>query len=355
MARIGAAEFEKALAKGALAKNPLPVYFLYGPDSARIHAAAEGIKKSFQEITSGPDNYFRIMSLGDGPEETDVRDAIVGLNTVSMFGGGKLAWIGPVTSLPKNVLEPLASYANNPNPQSILVMTAALEKKDQLKAVEESRFYAEVEKNGAVIRFERMREQDLAQWAAKKLAELGVKADPAATALMVEYSGKDMARLAMEIEKAAAYAGYQGSLTALDAEESMVDQRMEKVWGFTEAFCYGNLARSQATLRDLLDNGSEPQVILKTLSLEVMKFASAADLKSKGGSQDEFRSLMGENPYALRTAWEKGGMWSLRKAHITLKAVLKAQMDIMTAGTSADTALETMLLEGIPEVTCQSL
>ncbi|MDH5638467.1 MAG: DNA polymerase III subunit delta [Nitrospinota bacterium] len=349
MARIAASEFEKAQAKGSVSKNPLSLYFLYGPDSSRIHAAAEEIKKSLTDKTGEEGDYFRIMNLGDGPDDTSVQEVIAGLNTVSMFGGGKLFWIGPVSSLPKHIIEPLAAYAQDPNPQSTLVMTAALGRKDQLKAVESSSFYAAVEKNGAVVRFEKMREKDLALWASRKLAELGVKAKPEAAALMAEFCGKDMARLAMEIEKVAAYAGYTGSLTALDVEESMVDMRMEKVWGFTDAFCSGNMVKSHATLQDLLDNGSEPQVILKTLSLEVMKFAAAADLKSKGGTQQEFCALMGENPYALRAAWEKGKMWTTQRAQTALKAILKAQMDMMIAGAPKDAALEAMLLEGIPK------
>ncbi|MDH5510504.1 MAG: DNA polymerase III subunit delta [Nitrospinota bacterium] len=350
MARIAASEFEKALAKGSISKNPLPLYFLYGPDASRIHAAAEDIKKSLKEKTGGPENYFRIMNLGDGPDDTSVREAIAGLNTVSMFGGGKLLWVGPMSSLPKQIIEPLAAYAQDPNPQSTLVMTAAVERKDQLKAVESSSFYAAAEKNGAVVRFEKMREKDLALWVSKKLVELGVKVKPEAAAQMVEFCGKDMARLGMEIEKAAAWAGYKGSLSSLDVEESMVDLRMEKVWGFTDAFCSGNLVRSHATLRDLLDNGSEPQVILKTLTLEVMKFAAAADMKSRSGAQEEFCALMGENPYALRAAWEKGKMWTTQRAQTALKAILKAQMDMMIAGAPADAALEAMLLQGIPKI-----
>ncbi|MDH5755842.1 MAG: DNA polymerase III subunit delta [Nitrospinota bacterium] len=349
MARITASELEKALAKGSIVNNPLPVYFLYGPDMARIHSAATAIKNAFEERVGGPDNIFRILSLGDGPEETNVREAIAGLNTVSMFGSGKLMWIGPLAGLPKDVIGPLATYANDPNTQSILLLTVCLEKNEQIKVLEQSELFTAAAKNGVAARFEKMRDRELAVWASGKLAELGVKVDNNAVALMVEFCGKDMARLGVEVEKAAAYVGYKGKLTTLDVEESMVDIRMEKVWGFTDAFMAGNPSKCQMVLNDLLAHGAEPQLILKTLSLEVMKYAAAADFRRNGGSQDQFKAIMGENPFALRSAWEHGMKWDLPKAHTVLKAILKAQMDMMTSGVPAETALEAMLLSGMPK------
>jgi DNA polymerase III delta subunit len=344
MARATAAEFEKGLKKGLLPKDRLAVYFLYGSGAARIQAAAEALKASFLPGMGGPESFFRVIKLGGKPEETDVRGVVAQLNTVSMFGSGKLVWVGPLESLPKDLAEPLAAYAANPNPQSTLILTILAEKRENIKSLEDSPFAAAAALAGAVVRFDKMSEANLAKWAAARLAELGVEASSAASAMMAELCGNQTGRLAMEIEKVAAYAGYSGKLAAGDVEEIMADQRMEEVWSLTAAFCGGDLRRSQEALTELLANGAEPQVILKTLALEVSKSAAAWDLKRRRGSAEEFYTLMGENPFSLRQAWEREERWDAARAHKALAAILKAQMDMMTAQVSPETALETMLL-----------
>ena len=344
MPRITAAEFEKTLKKGLPPKDRLPVYFLYGMAAARVQSAAEAVKDAILPSMGGADNLHRIIKLGSKTEETDAREVVARLNTVSMFGGGSLMLVGPLESLPKESAEPLAAYAANPNPQSTLVVCAAAEKKETIKSLEDSPFAAVAAKTGLVVRFDSLTGAALSKWVADRLAEQGVAADGDAAAMLAEYSGGQSARLAAEIDKAAAYAGFSGRLSAQDVEQIIPDGRTPQVWSLTGAFLARDLRASASAMDQLLADGAEPQMILKTLALEVGKATAARDVKRRGGSPEELAGIIGEPPFTVRTAWEKAGIWDTGRAHAALTAILKAQMDMMTAQVSAETAMETMLL-----------
>ena len=344
MPRIAAAEFEKTLKKGLQPKDRLPVYFLYGMAAARVQAAAEALKDAFLPSLGGADNLHRILKLGAKTEETDAREVVARLNTVSMFGGGSFMLVGPLESLPKESSEPLAAYAADPNPQSMLVVTAATDRKETVKSLEDSSFAAAAAKTGAVIRFDNLSGASLAKWVAERLAEQGVAADSQAAAMMAEFCGGQTARLAMEVDKAAAYAGFSGRLSAKDVEQIIPDGRTEQVWSLTGAFLAGDMRASVSAMAQLLADGTEPQMILKTLALEVGKAAAAWDMKRRGGSAEDLAGIIGEPSFTLRTAWERSGPWDAGRAHAALSAILKAQMDMMTAQVSAETAMEAMLM-----------
>ena len=123
MAKITSKVLSKQLKSGDIGKKRDAVYLLYGAEPGRISDAANSLKKALLPNLGSDYDYFRYLKTGTGPEETDIRDVIAQLNTVSMFGVGKLVWLGHLDKVDKVTEETLLSYCKDRNPQSARIIT----------------------------------------------------------------------------------------------------------------------------------------------------------------------------------------------------------------------------------------
>ncbi len=347
MARITSDKFAGLLKNGDIIKRRDAVYLLYGKEPKRISEAAHALKNAIIPELGGEDNYFRYLKAGTEPDEADIRDVIAQLNTVSMFGGGKLVWLGLVNKVDRQMAEPLISYAKNPNPQSTLIITVSVPKEswDALAAFEKSAFLKELTAFATVVRFSTPNRNELNKWLLSRMHSSGLSIGHEAAALLIELCGHDSDRLDGEIVKLTAYAGDKKEVTLEDVEEAVGDYRTENIWGLTKAFGRLDLGEAQAALSNLLENNTPAQAILKILTIEIMRIAAALDHRLHGRNFSSFCAELGSGPFPLKDAWANSDKWTPDLARRSLRGALKAYMDIMRGGVSPETSLQAMLVE----------
>lgn len=349
MPKVPGPKFEAAIKSGAAAGDRKPVYLLFGPERKKVEDAAFALKDALAPSLGGAENNFRYSSLGSGPDDADAQDVVAQLNTVSMFGGGKLVLLGPLPSLNKAAIGALAEYAANPNGQSTLIVAVAPPKGEgrSIAGLEKSALATEAARTGVVVHFAATREADVIKWIAQKFASYELSIAPGAADLLLELCGKDLDRLDGEIQKLAGYAAGKDKVTRADVEVSAGDWRLDKIWDFTKAFGARDLPAAQSALLNLMDNNTPSQVIVKSLAREIARIAAAADQRRSGGSMRSFSEEMGEGQFMLRDSWAASAVWSLGAAHDCLKKLLETSVDIMRGGASAETALMAFLLDSL--------
>ncbi len=348
MAQLCSSELAKGLKSGKLAENRHAVYLLYGMEAARVKSAANMIKQAVVQQLGGEQNYFRYIKPGSGGDEPGIGDITASLNTVSMFGGGKLVWIGPLENLDKANSVALLSYIQNPNMESTLLITVVFPKDNAkaLKVFENTAFVKTVSgiDSCAVVKFAPPSRSELGKWLKGRARSCNLEFDNHAEELLFELCDNDLDRLDGEVEKLASYAGANHKVTVEDVEVVVGNYQADKIWDLTRAFGRQDIVKSEAALANLLKHNVPAQMILKMLGKEIGRISAALDARTSGLDFSAYSSELGDNPYTVKEAWSAGKIWTRDQVKNCLKNVLKANMDMMRGGVSAETALYGLLI-----------
>ena len=348
MAVLTSSAFVSQVLGGKHAKSPL--YFLFGPETHRLNDAAIKLRDIFLPPAGGEENYFRYNRIGNGPDETTAAEVAAQLNTVSMFGGGKVVWVGTLESpFKKEDAEALSAYAQNPNPQCSLIVTLCVNgwEKKAVETFEKSALLTAFSQKGVAAKFAPLKEDELVKWAQSRFHALSSPIGVEAAHRLVELAGNDMDRLAGEIEKVSLYAGQGNDVTLEMVEESAGDHRTESLWNFLGHFRKKNLKESIRALDSLMAQNLPSQMILKVLTGEIMKIGVALEFKGKRESVESCAGALGLPSFKLKELWADADRWSPRQVKTALRATLDANMSQMKAGVEPTVALTAMTLTSL--------
>jgi DNA polymerase-3 subunit delta len=199
----------------------------------------------------------------------------------------------------------LEKYIQEPEPQTVLVLVAA--------DVDRSRrLYKALQKHATVVecwglKGSRDARVDLRQAArqaeqlvTKAVMDAGQKIDPAASKLVAERAGTDIARLRGDVERLLLFAAGKPRITIADAREVVSAETAQDDWAVTTAIQRGDAANALRALALSLESGAVPYMVLGQLAWFVREklpvldarrvqpaidavFRTDLDLKSSGG------------------------------------------------------------------------
>jgi len=327
-----------------------PLYLLFGTETQRLSASATKIKDLFLSQAGGEGNYFRYNNLGSGPDDATAMEVVAQLNTISMFGGGKVVWAGTLASPPKKEeADALAAYAQNPNPQCSLIVTVCVHdwRKEALASFEKSPLVTAFSQQGIAVNFAPLKGAELVKWAQSRFRERSCQIGTQALQRLVELADNDMDRLAGEIDKVALYAGEGCDVTLDVVEEVAGDHRTESIKNFLGYFRNKNLKGSIQAMESLMAQNLPSQMILKVLTGEIMKIGAALESKRRHESVESCAGAMSMPSYMVKDSWAVADKWSSKQVKAALRATLAASMSQMKAGVEPAVALTAMILTSL--------
>ena len=349
MASLPPGELARLIRDGKAAGQRAPVYLIHGDDARVVADAALALRDALAPALGGPDSTFRFLRLGSGEGETSAAEITAQLNTVSMFGAGKLAWVGPLEELGQQDAAAFERYAKSPNPQSSLILTVALGGDSKTAAqFPKSPLAQACADAGMVVHAPAPTAAGARTWLAAKARERGIAMDARAAELLTELCASDPGKMEAELEKLAVYAAADGKITADDVAEVTGDWREESIWNLTKAFAARDLAASREALDNLLRAGTPPQVILKMLTTELLRMAAALDHRARGSTVNALAAEIGASPWALKDAWSAAAQWNRALVVKGLRRALEATLAPMQSGVAPETALTALLVSLLP-------
>jgi len=192
-----------------------PVYLITGSDRPKVETAVQRLRARFL------DEATEIVTA----LETSGAEGVNLCNSGSLFGDARLVLVNEVDGRRKednrpptggwkaDDVEAVASYLAAPAPDTVLALVGLEVKKDAALAKTSA-------KHGDVLAYDVPKRKHVA-WVADRFRQAGVKADPDACALLIEYVGEeDLHGLANEIDKIATWA--QGEPVGVDEIELLV-------------------------------------------------------------------------------------------------------------------------------------
>lgn len=260
--------------------NIEPVYFLFGPegylrdqaeDDIANAALRETLLREFNDAT------FTLTKGGAG-------SAIAAAEQLPMMSPRRVVRIRDVAKLTETDETVLLDYINRPVETSVVIFNSDdLDKRKKLTKKLMS---------GAAFEFAALNNAELANWARAHLSTLRAETSKPVLDRIVELVGSNVRMLSNELNKLAAASLPSGVIT-LELVEELVGRSRELMnWTLTDHILARNRAGALRTLKNLLDDGAQPVMLIGLIASSYRRMALAQALLSKGAPPKEiFRQV----------------------------------------------------------------
>ena len=263
-----------------------PIYLLMGEESYYIDRIAEFIE---QNVLSEEERGFNQMVLYG--KEVSVEDIVGSAKRFPMMAERQVVIVKEAQHLARTI-DKLSSYAENPQPSTVLVLCYKYSKFDKRKKV-----YKQIKKTGVVFESKKLYENQVSDWIRRVLQGKGYRITPKASSLLVEFLGTDLSKINNELEKLQLVLPKEKEITPLAIEENIGISKDYNNFELKKAIGERNVLKATRILNYFAQNPKDnPFVVtvtlLHTFFAQLLKYHGMQDHNPKSVA-----SALGINPY----------------------------------------------------------
>ncbi|HEX8475672.1 MAG TPA: DNA polymerase III subunit delta [Pyrinomonadaceae bacterium] len=284
MTTLSREDLKRALRAGRIE----PLYLLHGAEDYLRNAAARAITEAALKGASLREFNETSFSLSS----VDVQQAIAAAEQLPMMAERRVVRVSDFARLREADEGALLRYIARPVESSVVIFIA--DELDKRRKLSKSLLDA-----CASVEFAPLRDAELATWARGRLKELKADADDRTLHQIIALTGASVRQLSNELDKLATAALPSGRIT-MELVDALVGRSRElSNFELTDYLIARNRQRALETLRRLLDDGSEPLMLVGLLASSYHRLALAKELMSRGTPNEEvFR--VASVPYSKR-------------------------------------------------------
>ena len=322
-------DLTQALKKGQIE----PVYFLFGPETYLRDEAARSIADQAMSGTllhEFNDSTFNLTS-------DDARDAIAAAEQLPMMSQRRVVRIKNLGKLKEADEEVLLNYVNRPVDTSVVIfITEEIDKRKKL---------AKVLMAGAAFEFQPLKLNELQAWIRFYLKDLTAEIEPQALQRILETVISDLHTLANELNKLAAAALPSGRITT-ELVDSLVGRSREHMnWELSDHIVSRNRRGALKTLKDLLDDGVEPLLLIGLIAGTYRRMALAKALLSQGASPATIFSEVRMPPFKQRDYLAMLNQVDSERLARTIRRIAETDLAIKTSKATPHMQVEMLVCE----------
>jgi len=187
-----------------------PIYFLMGEEPYYIDAISDYIENN---VLAEEEKGFNQMVLYG--RDVAIDDIVGNAKRYPMMADRQVVIVKEAQDLSRTI-EKLVSYAENPQPTTVLVINYKYKKIDKRKAL-----YKTIKKSGVVFESKKLYENQVADWIRRVLSGQNYTISPKASQMLVEFLGTDLSKINNELEKLKIILPEGTQITAEHIEENI--------------------------------------------------------------------------------------------------------------------------------------
>ncbi len=172
------------------AGNIRPIYFLMGEEPYYIDRITEYLEKNL--LTEDEKGFNQMVLYG---RDTTIEDVVSNAKRYPMMSERQVVIVKEAQELSRYI-DKLESYAENPQPSTVLVFAYKYKSLDKRKKITKV-----LDKHGLVFESKKLYENQVGQWINRVLQGRGYTIEPKANAMLVAFLGNDLSRIANELTK----------------------------------------------------------------------------------------------------------------------------------------------------------
>lgn len=266
-----------------------PIYFLMGEEPYYIDKLSDYIE---QNILSEEEKGFNQTVLYG--RDVSMEDIIGTAKRYPMMADRQVVIVKEAQDLTKTI-DKIESYAENPMPTTVLVFCYKYKTLDKRKKVTKL-----LEKNGLVYESKKLYENQVGDWLKRVLAGKKLNIEPKAAAMLVDFLGTDLSKIANELDKLAIILPQGSTVTPEVIEENIGFSKDFNVFEFRKAIGERNQLKSYQIAQYFAENPKDhPMVMTTTLVfgffLQLLQYHGLKDKTPKNVA-----SVLKINPYFVK-------------------------------------------------------
>ena len=167
-----------------------PIYFLMGEEPYYIDKLSEYIEDN---VLEAHEREFNQMVLYG--KDVTVDEIVAQAKRFPMMAEYQVVIVKEAQELSRSI-DKLLSYAEQPQPSTVLVLNYKYKKLDKRKAL-----FKAISKNGVILESKKLYDNKVPEWIRRVLAGQNYGITPKASEMLVEYLGTDLSKISNELEK----------------------------------------------------------------------------------------------------------------------------------------------------------
>lgn len=312
--------------------NIKPIYFLMGDEPYYIDKISDYIEKNV--LDEAEKGFNQQVMYG---RDATIEDIVSSAKRYPMMAERQVLIVKEAQDLSRNI-EKLLSYAENPQPTTVLVLNYKYKKLDKRK-----KLHKVIAKTGLIYESKKLYENQVSDWIRRVLSGKKYQIEPKASQMLVEFLGTDLSKIANELDKL---------MIVLPKETVINDKHIEDNIGISKDFnnfelrkAVGekNILKANRIINYFSENPKNNPTVM-TISLlnsfftQLLLFHGLED-KSKNA----VAKAIGVSPYFIDEYFLAGRNYPMRKVAQVIAFLRDA--DVKSKGVGANQSQEDILKE----------
>lgn len=314
-----------------------PVYFLHGEESYYIDFISDFIEQNaLQEFEKG---FNQIILYG---KDVKMGQIVNNARRFPMMADRQVIIVKEFQDLPdlrsEEAHKILQKYVENPLPTTILVLAHKHKLFDKRKTL-----YKTLEKNACVIETKKLYDNEIPKWIEKYIQEKGLSISPVATALLTEYVGNDLTRLAKEINKLTLSLAGSKNIDEQAVKQFVGQSREYSVFDLQKTLIEKDVLKANKIIHIFAQNPKDNPII-PIITILFQFFAKVLLVhQSSQKTSEHLTKLLGINPFFVKDYQKAAQNYPLNK---TIQCIhLLRHADLQSKGIEAGSMQEADILK----------
>lgn len=271
------------------AGNIKPIYFLMGEEPYYIDKLTEYMEANL--LSEDEKGFNQTVLYG---RDVSVDDIVSTAKRYPMMAERQVVIVREAQELSRSI-DKLESYAENPMPTTVLVIAYKYKTLDKRKKL--TKF---LDKTGLVYESKKLYENQVGDWLKRVLAGKKLNIEPKAAAMLVDFLGTDLSKIANELDKLAIILPQGSTITPELIEENIGFSKDFNVFELRKAIGERNVKKAYQIAQYFADNPKDNPLVLTVgqtfgFFVQLLKYHGLKDRSPKSVA-----SALGINPFFVK-------------------------------------------------------
>ena len=302
--------------------NTKPIYFLMGEEAYYIDQISDYIEKNL--LTEEEKGFNQMVLYG---RDVSIEDIVSQAKRYPMMAEKQVVIVKEAQDLSRTI-DRLLSYAENPQPTTVLVICykyKSLDKRKKLGKV--------IAEKGVLFESKKLYENQVGDWISSNLKDRGYSIEPKAAHMLVEFLGTDLSKIDNELEKLSLILEKGTVINAFHVEENIGISKDFNNFELRKAIGEKQFVRANQIINYFAENPRTHPIVM-TISLLNSFFTQLLlyhGLKDKG--RINVAKMLKINPYFVPEYQKAASNYPMRKVAQVISHLREA--DIKSKGVGA--------------------
>ncbi|MBT7704553.1 MAG: DNA polymerase III subunit delta [Polaribacter sp.] len=312
--------------------NLKPIYFLMGEESYYIDKISDFIEETV--LDEAEKGFNQQVMYG---RDATIEDIVGAAKRYPMMAERQVLIVKEAQDLSRNI-EKLVSYAENPQPTTVLVLNYKYKKLDKRK-----KLYKVIAKSGLIFESKKLYENQVSDWIRRVLSGKNYQVEPKAAQMLVEFLGTNLSKISNELEKLMLILPEGTIISPTHIEENIGISKDYNNFELRKAVGEKNVVKANRIIAYFAENPKNNPLVM-TISLlnsfftQLLLFHSLDDR-----SKNSVAKMLGVNPFFVDEYFLAARNYPMRKVAQVIAFLRDA--DIKSKGVGANQTNEDVLKE----------